>query len=123
VTLPIACTTERWVSNASSWLLLNLNVVNGGCYAAGELERVSPPLTRAMLHFTQSLTLPSLVSCPIYLTPATTKTKTIRLNRIWVPSEEPAPSDRKPGRQPPLDERSSSLANVEDEDEPEPIET
>jgi non-homologous end joining protein Ku len=30
----------------------------------------------------------SLVSCPIYLTPATTKTKTIRLNRIWVPSEE-----------------------------------
>ena len=65
----------------------------------------------------------SLVSCPIYLTPATTKTKTIRLNRIWVPSEEPAPSDRKPGRQPPLDERSSSLANVEDEDEPEPIET
>jgi hypothetical protein len=28
----------------------------------------------------------SLVSCPIYLTPATTRTKPIRLNRIWAPS-------------------------------------
>lgn len=64
----------------------------------------------------------SLVSCPIYLTPATTKTKTIRLNRIWVPSEEPAPSERKSVRQPPSQVPSSSPARVEDEDEPEPIE-
>lgn len=65
----------------------------------------------------------SLVSCPIYLTPATTKTKTIRLNRIWLPSEEPATIDREPIRRPPLQARSSSLANVEDEDEPEPMKT
>ena len=45
----------------------------------------------------------SLVSCPVYLSPATTRTKSIRLNQVWVPrtrlaepveteeDEEPAP--------------------------------
>src|ERR1700693_1038571 len=28
----------------------------------------------------------SLVSCPVYLTPATTRTKPIRLHQVWVPS-------------------------------------
>src|ERR1051326_588160 len=32
----------------------------------------------------------SLVSCPVYLTPATTKTKSIRLHQVWVPRPEPA---------------------------------
>src|SRR5881392_3018004 len=27
----------------------------------------------------------SLVSCPVYLSPATTRTKSIRLNQVWVP--------------------------------------
>ena len=27
----------------------------------------------------------SLVSCPVYLTPATTRTKSIRLHQVWVP--------------------------------------
>ena len=27
----------------------------------------------------------SLVSCPVYLSPATTRTKSIRLNQMWVP--------------------------------------
>src|ERR1700748_2999875 len=31
----------------------------------------------------------SLVSCPIYLSPATTRTKTIRLHQVW----QPAPVD------------------------------
>src|ERR1700726_2310609 len=28
----------------------------------------------------------SLVSCPVYLTPATTRTKSIRLHLVWAPS-------------------------------------
>ena len=27
----------------------------------------------------------SLVSCPVYLTPATTRAKSIRLHQVWVP--------------------------------------
>jgi DNA end-binding protein Ku len=34
----------------------------------------------------------SLVSCRVYLTPATTKTKSIRLHQVWVPRPEPAPT-------------------------------
>jgi DNA end-binding protein Ku len=30
----------------------------------------------------------SLVSCPVYLSPATTRTKSIRLNQVWVPRAE-----------------------------------
>src|SRR3954453_6269962 len=65
----------------------------------------------------------SLVSCPIYLTPATTKTKTIRLNRIWVPSEEPATIEREPVVQRPSQVRPSLPVNTSLEDEPEPAET
>src|SRR5213075_1704662 len=32
----------------------------------------------------------SLVSCPVYLSPATTRTKSIRLNQVWVPRARPA---------------------------------
>jgi DNA end-binding protein Ku len=35
----------------------------------------------------------SLVSCPIYLTPATTRTRSIRLNQVWVP-RAPRPEPR-----------------------------
>jgi non-homologous end joining protein Ku len=48
----------------------------------------------------------SLVSCPVYLMPASTKTKTIRLNQVWVPrdvrqsepdiEEEDEPPERRP---------------------------
>src|SRR4051794_5686537 len=31
----------------------------------------------------------SLVSCPVYLSPATTRTKSIRLNQVWVPRAPP----------------------------------
>jgi DNA end-binding protein Ku len=31
----------------------------------------------------------SLVSCPVYLSPATTRTKSIRLNQVWVPRALP----------------------------------
>src|SRR3954467_2554062 len=41
----------------------------------------------------------SLVSCPVYLTHATTRTKAIRLHQVWVPGvetrlDEPAPERR-----------------------------
>src|SRR5947207_9596038 len=32
----------------------------------------------------------SLVSCPVYLSPATTRTKSIRLNQVWVPQTRSA---------------------------------
>ena len=32
----------------------------------------------------------SLVSCPVYLSPATTRTKSIRLHQVWVPSARQA---------------------------------
>jgi Ku70/Ku80-like protein len=32
----------------------------------------------------------SLVSCPVYLSPATTRTTSIRLNQVWVPRARPA---------------------------------
>lgn len=32
----------------------------------------------------------SLVSCPVYLSPATTRTKSIRLHQVWVPSARPS---------------------------------
>src|ERR1051326_3029810 len=38
----------------------------------------------------------SLVSCPVYLSPATTRTKSIRLHQVWVPSArqaEPSEAD------------------------------
>ena len=37
----------------------------------------------------------SLVSCPVFLSPATTRTKSIRLNQVWVPRPRPAePAER-----------------------------
>jgi hypothetical protein len=45
----------------------------------------------------------SLVSCPIYLSPATTRTKPIRLHQVWQPAPvdvaEDALSDRGEGQQ------------------------
>src|SRR5436305_883484 len=31
----------------------------------------------------------SLVSCPVYLSPATTRTKAVRLHQVWAPRSEP----------------------------------
>jgi DNA end-binding protein Ku len=45
----------------------------------------------------------SLVSCPVYLSPATTRTRSIRLHQVWVPSARP-----------------SVLAEANDEDEAPP---
>src|SRR5205807_2210514 len=50
-------------------------------------------------------------------------TKTIRLNRIWVPREEPATIERGPVRQPPLQVPPSLSASTEEDEEPEPVET
>ena len=43
----------------------------------------------------------SLVSCPVYLSPATTRTKSIRLRQVWVPREAPEPSDADEDYEPP----------------------
>ena len=48
----------------------------------------------------------SLVSCPIYLSPATSRTKPIRLHQVWRPAsvEEPEDGLQDRGRQEQLDE-------------------
>ncbi len=46
----------------------------------------------------------SLVSCPVYLMPATSRTKTIRLNQVWVPPEAPHPPRLPQGRSQPSGE-------------------
>jgi DNA end-binding protein Ku len=38
----------------------------------------------------------SLVSCPIYLSPATTRTKSIRLHQVWQPGPVEEPEDAEP---------------------------
>jgi DNA end-binding protein Ku len=40
----------------------------------------------------------SLVSCPIYLSPATTRTKSIRLHQVWQPTPVEQPEDDRPAR-------------------------
>src|SRR5215813_12329395 len=40
----------------------------------------------------------SLVSCPIYLSPATTRTKSIRLHQVWQPAPVDVDEDDVPGR-------------------------
>ena len=58
----------------------------------------------------------SLVTCPVFLAPATTRTKPIRLNQVWVPHSEPAEAML------PAPRRDKSVEAVEtgrDDDEPE----
>ena len=40
----------------------------------------------------------SLVSCPVYLSPATTRTKSIRLHQVWQPAPADVDEDDLPGR-------------------------
>src|SRR6201984_1112672 len=40
----------------------------------------------------------SLVSCPVYLSPATTRTKSIRLHQVWRPAQTQEPEDELPNR-------------------------
>jgi DNA end-binding protein Ku len=65
----------------------------------------------------------SLVSCPVYLSPATTRTKSIRLHQVWVPSARQAePSEAEDEEAPPRAAGRSSRGEpdtAEDEwDEP-----
>src|SRR5438067_6479544 len=66
----------------------------------------------------------SLVSCPVYLSPATTRTKSIRLNQVWVPRAEPVDmeeADEEPtpiGRGRGVSQGAAELAG-EAEEEPE----
>ena len=65
----------------------------------------------------------SLVSCPVYLSPATTRTKTIRLNQVWVPRPEtrPEPLDvDEEDEQPPRGTRGQSREEPSFPDQPEP---
>jgi DNA end-binding protein Ku len=67
----------------------------------------------------------SLVACPVYLTPATTRNKSIRLHQVWMPRpesrvqarDEPEEEDQVPHWRPrPISQQASSAAM------PEPIE-
>ena len=42
----------------------------------------------------------SLVSCPIYLSPATSRTKSIRLHQVWQPRPIEEPEDELPDHRP-----------------------
>ena len=56
----------------------------------------------------------SLVSCPIYLSPATSRTKSIRLHQVWQPRPIDEPEDELPdqGQQQELTGRSRPEALV-----------
>jgi DNA end-binding protein Ku len=60
----------------------------------------------------------SLVSCPIYLSPATSRTKPIRLHQVWRPRAVQEPEDALPdrGRKEQLDERPALRRHGADED-------
>src|ERR1700738_3272014 len=59
-----------------------------GFYTVGRPRRIDMPRAswRGYLRL-------SLVSCPIYLTPATTRTKSIRLHQVWRPIAAEEPDD------------------------------
>jgi DNA end-binding protein Ku len=64
----------------------------------------------------------SLVSCPIYLSPATTRTKSIRLHQVWQPkTARSAPvEDDEEERQPYQDAGRSSDDDIRSDSRPEP---
>jgi DNA end-binding protein Ku len=60
----------------------------------------------------------SLVSCPIYLAPAATRTKAIRLHQVWQPKAMPAALDEDDGEEDQIGQatsRSSTLETVRGE--------
>jgi DNA end-binding protein Ku len=59
----------------------------------------------------------SLVSCPVYLSPATTRTKPLRLHQVWQPRRAAEPSERlHQHRSEEIADRSAPLASDEAED-------
>src|SRR5215207_2026733 len=63
----------------------------------------------------------SLVSCPVYLLPATNKTKSIRLHQVWMPRSEREPEPDFQEDEPPA-RRPSSQRNAPPAPAPEPTE-
>ena len=63
----------------------------------------------------------SLVSCPIYLSPATTRTKSIRLHQVWQPAATEEPEDNEPGPSRKQDTNGAPRGPaLHDDSEPEP---
>ena len=63
----------------------------------------------------------SLVSCPIYLSPATTRTKSIRLHQVWQPKAGPrSPVDDEEEDEQRAPARRSFAEDFRDEAQPEP---
>ena len=63
----------------------------------------------------------SLVSCPIYLSPATTRTKSIRLHQVWQPTARSVPAeDEEEEERPSWPARRSFAADIGHDAEPEP---
>jgi len=64
----------------------------------------------------------SLVSCPIYLSPATTRAKSIRLHQVWQPKAARAASeDLEEEEQPYQDAGRSSDDDIRGDAQPEPV--
>jgi DNA end-binding protein Ku len=69
----------------------------------------------------------SLVSCPVYLSPATTRTKSIRLNQVWVPRADRAPEtdedeeDERPARRGGAQRAHHQLPTVDAPEPDEPV--
>jgi DNA end-binding protein Ku len=61
----------------------------------------------------------SLVSCPIYLSPATTRTKSIRLHQVWQPKSVPT-EDEEEEEQPSRKARRSFVEDIRSDAQPEP---
>jgi DNA end-binding protein Ku len=61
----------------------------------------------------------SLVSCPIYLSPATTRTKSIRLHQVWQPKSVPT-EDEEEEEQPSRQARRSFVEDIRSDAQPEP---
>ncbi len=62
----------------------------------------------------------SLVSCPVYLVPATTRTKAVRLHQVWVPRgqpPEPADAEEEDEASQPTARQANQEAAVEEEPE------
>jgi hypothetical protein len=80
---------------------LSPNICSGDPAVAGDQGSIFPHRPLAFSRCNGSINMPraswrgflrlSLVSCPIYLSPATTRTKPVRLHQVWRPV--PAPAD------------------------------
>src|SRR5215813_14390390 len=85
-------------------ITFDLTLGSGSCAAAGSILRHRPLTYISSRRFEmpraswRGFLRLSLVSCPIYLSPATTRTKPIRLHQVWQPAPVDVDEDDLPDR-------------------------